>query len=136
MDQQPEPPDRRSIVDAFHRAYYESADSWPRNTFLGYPIEQCPLDPQLYQEMAGRLPPPFILQAGVRYGGSILYFAMLLDMIGADAGAPVIGIDIAMTDAARTLTHPRIRLLEGSSTAPEVVERARALLPPARGLVV
>ena len=38
------------IVHGFHRAYY-AANGWRSHTFLGYPIMQCPLDLQLYQEI-------------------------------------------------------------------------------------
>ena len=58
----------------------------------------------------------------------LLFFAVLLDLLGLDASCLVIGIDCQLSDAARTLRHPRIRLIEGSSTAPETlasIERAR-----------
>ena len=37
--------------------------------------------------------------------------------------ALVIGVDIALSPEARTISHPRIRLLEGNSVAPESLER-------------
>ena len=124
------------IVDLFHSLYYDSPHTWRRNTFLGYPVAQSPIDLHLYQELVVRQRPAFILQTGVMHGGSVLYFACLLDLIRAAPTALVIGIDNASTPKSRSLRHPRIRLIEGSSTEPQTVAAARALVPPGGGMVV
>ena len=126
---------RAKITDYFHRFYYDSTDTWFKNTFLGYEIQQCPLDLQLYQELVTRIRPSFVLQTGVNQGGSLLYFASLLDLIKAGVEAVVIGIDITLTERARALTHSRIRLIEGDSTERAVIQKVRDLVAGRTGLV-
>jgi cephalosporin hydroxylase len=123
------------VLNSFHRRFYSCGTTWKQNTFLGYPIAQNPLDLQLYQELVVSLRPAFIVQTGVAGGGSVLYFAALLDLIQADVSCVVVGVDLQLSERARSLTHPRVRLVEGSSTDEKTLGSVRALLPAPTGMV-
>jgi len=79
--------------------------------------------------------PSFVLQTGVNAGGSILYFASLLDLIKASVETLVIGIDIKLTARAQTLRHPRVRLIEGDSIDRAIIQQVTALVGERTGLV-
>lgn len=125
---------RRWIIDSFHRLWYEAPATWQKNTYLGFSAKQSPSDLWIYQELVFAQRPAFIIQTGVSGGGSILFFAHLLDAIGAPQSAIVIGIDLDL-GVAKKIDHPRVRLIEGDSVAPTTIEKVRALLPAPTGFV-
>src|SRR5262249_26695240 len=112
---------RWPIVTAFHYVYYTSSDTWLHNRFLGYPILQNPLDLQLYQELIFLVKPRYIIHTGIAHGGSVLYFAHLLDLVNAAPDAVIIGIDIELLETAKTISHRRARLIIGDSTASDTI---------------
>jgi cephalosporin hydroxylase len=125
----------RLIIDRFHQLWYNSEQTWMKNAYFGFPMYQLPMDTWLYQEIIVRDPPDCIVQTGILYGGSLLFFAHLLDLIGADASAVVVGVDIAITPQARKLSHPRIHVLEGDSVSPQTIDRVKGLITGSKGMV-
>lgn len=100
-------------------------------SWLGRPIIQLPEDMIRVQEVIWRLKPDFIVETGVAHGGSLIFYASLLHCIGKGR---VIGIDIEIRAQNRAAIESHqlsslIELIEGSSTAPEVVEEVTRRIP-------
>jgi len=99
-------------------------------TWMGLPIIQFPQDIVAMQEIIWEVKPDLIIETGVARGGSIIYYASLLELIGNDG--IVVGIDIDIRKHNRELIeqHPmfsRVKLIEGSSTSVETVEEVKAI---------
>jgi len=75
-----------------------------------------------------------VIETGVAQGGSALYYASIFDLLGA---GEVIGVDLdtSMVPAA-VREHPRIRLIQGDSTDPNVVAALREASGGKRAMVI
>lgn len=107
-------------------------------SWFGVPVIQLPEDMIRYQEVVAALKPDVIVETGVAHGGSAIFSASLCRLIGKGR---VIAIDIEIRphNRARIEQHPLadlITLIEGSSTAPEVVEQVRQLIRPNESVLV
>jgi cephalosporin hydroxylase len=110
-----------------HSARYEYSYHF---TWLGRPIIQFPQDILAVQELVWSVRPDLIVETGIARGGSLILSASLLELLGGDG--LVVGIDIDMRRPNREAieSHPlahRVRIVEGSSTAPEVLRAVEAL---------
>lgn len=99
-------------------------------TWLGRPIIQFPQDILAMQEIIWRVKPDLIIETGIAHGGSLVFYASMLELLGGDGR--VIGIDIEVRSHNRAAieSHPmfkRITMIEGSSTDEAVVEQVREL---------
>jgi cephalosporin hydroxylase len=84
------------------------------------------------QEAIFQVNPDVIVETGIAHGGSLIFYSSILEMIGKGR---VIGIDIDIRPHNRAAieAHPmfkRITMFEGSSIAPEMVERVKAEIAP------
>lgn len=101
-------------------------------TWMGRPVIQLPEDLVRVQEAIYRLRPTVIVETGVAHGGSLVFYASLFKAMGQ---GHVIGIDIEIRPHNRRAIEEHelahlITLIEGSSTAPAVVQQVRTLLRP------
>ncbi len=99
-------------------------------TWMGRPIIQLPQDMIALQELVWRIKPDLIVETGVAHGGSLIYAASLMELIGGDGLVVGVDIDVRPHNRAAIEAHPmskRIRLVEGSSIAPETVAQVRQL---------
>lgn len=105
----------------FHRLYYNDAlRTWKSTTWAGTLILKCPLDVWIYQEIIWKTRPDLIIETGTFNGGSALYMANLLDMIGMGR---IVTVDIE--DMPGRPQHSRIIYLRGSSVDPIVMDSIR-----------
>ena len=94
-------------------------------TWMGRPIIQVPQDIIAMQEIIWQVKPDLIIETGIACGGSLVFYASMLELIGGNG--QVLGIDIEIREHNRVEIekHPmfkRITMIEGSSTDDEVVE--------------
>jgi cephalosporin hydroxylase len=108
-------------------------------TWMGRPIIQYPQDILALQEIAWQVKPQLIVETGIAHGGSLVFHASILELIGGAGRVLGIDVDIRAHNRAAIEAHPmfkRIDLIEGSSTAPEIVARVRALAEGRKPVIV
>lgn len=118
-------------VAAFHRLYYENGAYWDSTKWLGVRCIKSPLDMWIYQEIIFETEPTLIIETGTHAGGSALYFASMLDLLGE---GKVVSVDLnpILSEYPR---HPRIKYLSGNSVAPRIVEQITAFAQEQRVMV-
>ena len=98
---------------------------YPYNfTWMGRPLIQLPQDMIAMQEIIWQVKPDLIIETGVAHGGSLIYYASLLEIIGGEGRVLGIDIDIRPHNRAEIEKHPmarRIDLLQGSSIAADMI---------------
>jgi len=99
-------------------------------SWMGRPIIQFPQDMIAMQEILWRVQPDLLIETGIAHGGSLIYYASLMELIGKGR---VLGIDIDIRSHNRREIekHPmakRIDMIQGSAIdddlAAKVAERA------------
>lgn len=111
------------LINTFNAAWYQARYTWTSTNVFGIPTMKAPTDLWMYHELLWKHRPRTVLETGTARGGSALWFALLMDVLGIDG--QVITIDIApnLHDLAK---HPRVVSITGDSTHPEVAAAALA----------
>ena len=133
----------KNIIQLFHYIYYtkseqtqidgkwEGAKTWGCTRWRGNGVLKCPLDLWIYQEIIYETQPDFIIEAGTFYGGSALFFADLLEILGK---GEVITLDI--TNPPNLPQHHRIKYILGSSIDPQIISDIKSIVKGKKVLVV
>jgi cephalosporin hydroxylase len=97
-------------------------------SWLGRPIIQLPQDIVALQEILWRVRPELVIETGIARGGSLIFHASILELIG--GAGRVLGIDVELREHNRRALadHPlakRIDVIDGSSIDPGVAQQVR-----------
>jgi len=99
-------------------------------SWMGRPIIQYPQDMVAMQEIIWSVRPDLVIETGIAHGGSLVYYASLLELLGNDGIVVGIDIDIRQHNREAIEAHPmarRIRMIEGSSIDPGTVAQVAEL---------
>ena len=96
--------------------YHQREVVFDKVSWMGIPTWKNVMDLWIYQELLFKVRPDLVIEMGSFKGGSALYLAQILELLGA---GEVISVDI---DHSRfEARHPRISLLTGSTRDAETV---------------
>jgi cephalosporin hydroxylase len=103
-----------------NKSQYSYNFSW-----MGRPIIQYPQDMIAMQEIIWSVKPDLIIETGIAHGGSLVYYASLLELIGK---GEVLGVDIDIREHNKKEieAHPmfkRISMIQGSSVDVSTVDK-------------
>jgi len=126
---------RQSLETLVALDKYDYSYLW---SWMGVPIIQMPADVMATQEVIWQTKPDVIIETGVARGGSVIFMASLLQVIGK---GQVIGVDIDIRSHNRDSieSHPlshRVTLIEGPSTAEQTLQEVKAHIPHGASVMV
>ena len=110
----------KEMIKSLDKYNYSYLWSW-----LGLPIIQLPADILATQEVLWQVKPDVVIETGVARGGSVVFIASILKMMGK---GKVVGVDIDIRshNRAAIMNHPLanlIKLIEGPSTSEDVLQQ-------------
>jgi cephalosporin hydroxylase len=136
---------KEEVMDNIRKQGKDSAvkglsNTWIRETarykysynfsWMGRPIIQFPQDIIAMQEIIWRVKPQLIIETGIAHGGSGIFYASMLELLGNDGMVLGIDIDIRPHNRVEIEKHPmskRIKMIEGSSIDHGIVAQVHAI---------
>lgn len=132
--------DRELEKDALNVLIKADRHHWVHQTnWFGEPILQVAQDMFALQEIIFRTRPKYIIEVGVCWGGSLLFYSTLMEVLG---GERIIGVDIYIPDDLKTrlASHgrlsQRIDLIQASSIEKETVQRINEITKGSREVLI
>lgn len=99
--------------------------------WLGRPIIQYPQDIVALQEIIWETKPDLIIETGIARGGSMVFYASMMQLLGSDGMVLGIDIDIREHNRVEIEKHPlfsRIIMIEGSSIDENIVKQVKCFV--------
>lgn len=118
---------RKSLDWMVHSDQYKYTYNF---AWLGRPIIKFPNDIVVMQEIIWEVKPELIIETGIAHGGSIIFSASMLELIGGTGQVVAVDIDIRKHNRLEIEKHPmckRITMLEGSSVSEEILTKIRRI---------
>jgi len=95
-------------------------------SWLGRPIIQFPQDMIAMQELIWQVKPDLIIETGIAHGGSLIFYASMLELIGEDGQILGLDIDIREHNRLEIEKHKmfkRITMIQGSSIDEDIAKQ-------------
>lgn len=123
----------KNFTDESIKSGYSYNFSW-----MGRPIIQYPQDLIAMQEIIWGEKPDLIIETGIAHGGSLVYYASLLELIG---HGEVVGIDIDIrkhnrSEIEKHSMYKRIHMIEGSAISDETLKKVTELANGKQKIIV
>jgi cephalosporin hydroxylase len=108
-------------------------------SWMGRPIIQYPQDIIAMQEIIWKIKPDLIIETGIAHGGSLVFYASMLSLLGGNGYVVGIDIDIREYNRLEIENHPmhkRIKMIQGSSIDTNVIDKVLKYVKGKKSVIV
>lgn len=107
--------------------------------WMGLPVIQYPQDLIALQEIIWDTKPDLIIETGIARGGSLVFYASMLALLGGERKVLGIDVDLRAHNKTRLLKHPManlIQFIEGSSISEDTASQVRDISKQYKNIMV